>query len=216
MASRPTRPSQWRAQLGALRLDQGAASTPEAHAEAGAIQDLSLAPLSLPVRGSVALPKWYRGPWLLGAAAMATVLLALVWPRTPEAGLRVKGWGSVQVYWERDGRTHSLGEGGPLQAGDRILAEVEPAMDGYAYWLVANAAGRLLVDAPFVEASALRLLTGRRTAFAQSLKLDAATEGETSVVLICAGDPLTAAELGAFVAGEGIPARCTSSSSKVR
>ncbi len=177
--------SQWRAQLGALRLDRDAASDPAAAAERARLADLALPGLSLPAR--LEAPK-RRVLWAASSALglLAGVAVAvLVWP-APEDPWRSKGGANVRVYWERAGAVRALEPATELRDGDRLRAEVDAGSAGVAYWLVTDGAGKALVDAAFVRDSAVTLKPGGSVPFAKSVQIVGPPSGEVLHVVVCA------------------------------
>jgi hypothetical protein len=139
--------------------------------------------LSLPERKARFRPQ----PAFFAAASALLVLLFALWPKADD--LTPKGTANVRVYWERAGQVSLLSAQSRLQAGDRVRAEVDPQAGGTAYWLVLDGAGKPLVDAAFVQASAVALHPGVPAPFAKSIQLVGPAAGETLHVVVCAAAP---------------------------
>lgn len=193
-----TKPSQWRAQIGALGLDEDAARESSAVAEQRRLAGSALPPLVLPPRerAPVArLPRLYAAL----AAAAASALAFAFWPKPPAEPWRAKGAANVRVYFERGGQVAPLADGMRLQENDRVRAEIDAGQDGAAYWLVTGADGAPLVDAAFIRDGALALKAGTSTPFARSIQIVGAPVGETLHVVVCpapVADTAPAAVLG--------------------
>jgi hypothetical protein len=158
---------------------------------------------------------------LLATAAAVALVVSRV--RPVDVGIRVKGQQQIWIYWERGGDVKPLEPGTALASGDRVRAEVLAPEAVVAYWAVTNAAGRLLSPAADVWASALRLGPGERGAFAGSLKLVGASEGETLVVITCRGRDLARAAVddwgrdgGPVLSPATLPSACALDSFRLR
>lgn len=214
--------SQWRAQLGALGLDEGAKDESGAKRERLLMDAVALPELMLPQP----VMRRNRKSWGIASMMIAASAAFVFFPSAPKQDLTVKGfapttaYATVSVFWERDGSVHPLQEGDALVAGDRVRASVKSEAPGLAYWLVTDRQGRPLMDRMFVADNALPLTANLRTAFARSLRLDAAIDGEKLVIATCVdAAPRPKADdavLAALFEGKALPSACVTATTKLR
>jgi hypothetical protein len=155
---------------------------------------------------------WPKLGWSAGGLLLAAGLALVVLRNQPDAtpGFTVKGAGSVQVFYEQDGKVEPLASGMRLHEGAKVKAEVQAGGSAArAFWGVASKDGKLLTDAAWIWQARLDLGEGEKRQFAGSLALDGPSEGETLGVVLCpAGavkEPLVAGVAEA-IAGKPLPA----------
>jgi hypothetical protein len=129
-----------------------------------------------------------RWPWLSGAAltlaAAAAFLLLVPFDQPSEAGVRLKGRPSVNLYVKRAGRVMRASSGDTFVAGDLLRVTYNSRYPVYLALLQRDSDG-VMVQYPVDAAQTALVQAGRDVALDFGIQLDAHAGVEQLVALFC-------------------------------